>query len=921
MKKRLLFIALAAISACQIKAQNYASASLTTQPATDRQVPFALQDEGEYLPIEWGLDTAWPDEANIKRGVAFLGKDLIDVVRVSFQPTWPLTDGELHQYQKDSIDLRLQLVDLTGDDTKLTLNCDHPRVDSWFVGNAERWAQLIDLTAQRYQAAGREIVSVAPFNEPDYTYTGQGTMQDFYNIAAELRKNPRFDNIRICGGNTLNCDQALIWYNFLKEYLDEGNTHQLAGTFDNYANFFETVRSNGHHATADELHNVMEAIVGVEYGMQTGIWWGTTDYARAEFVKASDGQRLAYSEHRPNWTAAAVYKSPDGKVQAFAGSSERQAVTTSYRFISKTGDVFFNGYGPQREFVVELPGGAPGSYQEGQTSAECVVNITTGEDVERPINGEYLLFNKGTGKVMMIEDDIMSTGKNIITDSRLLSKKTQVWNVTPVASTIGGDFSYFSITPASNSGLSLDILNWSLEDGGSIILYNNAKGHNQQWFLEYAGDGWYYIRSRYSALCLESYGGKVQQKTKDGTDKQLWRLLDSSIRRISRTDSIAPNAPADLKAEEHAATIVLNWTAPDEDLTYIVLRGEQTGGPYTLIGRGFSETSFTDNKAEAGKTYYYVVKAQNECQYTSVVSNEVSASTSDEDTAVLYYAFDEDLNDSTGNMRHAVAPYTLTWDEGKFGESLVLDGKNHVQLPSVLGIGNELTISTWMYCTNISNTWQRLFDFGYDEEHYMFLTPRSDNRTLRFAIRNGGEEQFIESELPATTLLRKWLHVAVTMEGSAVKLYLNGEEVASTSDIGVEFSDLQPFVNYIGRSQFASDPLFEGMIDDFIIYNHALSSEEIKTIANGNSVNIEEVTNEAASLYIFPLPANDILTVKWGEQNSFISIFNMQGNRVLSSIMQNGSTDINVSSWPEGVYVLKATSEGRNAQRKFTVKH
>jgi hypothetical protein len=35
------------------------------------------------------------------------------------------------------------------------------------------------------------------------------------------------------------------------------------------------VRASGHHATNDELHNVMEAMVGAEYGMQTGIWWYT----------------------------------------------------------------------------------------------------------------------------------------------------------------------------------------------------------------------------------------------------------------------------------------------------------------------------------------------------------------------------------------------------------------------------------------------------------------------------------------------------------------------------------------------------------------------------------------------------------------------------------------------------------------------
>ena len=108
--------------------------------------------------------------------------------------------------------------------------------------------------------------------------------------------------------------------------------------------------------------------MGVEYGMQTGIWWGTAEYARGEFVKASDGVRLGYAEHRPNWTAASVYRHPDGKIQAFGGTSERQAVTTTYRFFSKNMDVFYDGNGPQREYTMVLPGGT--GYQNGQSNAE-----------------------------------------------------------------------------------------------------------------------------------------------------------------------------------------------------------------------------------------------------------------------------------------------------------------------------------------------------------------------------------------------------------------------------------------------------------------------------------------------------------------------------------------------------------------------
>ena len=49
--------------------------------------------------------------------------------------------------------------------------------------------------------------------------------------------------------------RQMKWYEHNKEFLDEGNTHQLAGSFDTYAEFFTKVREDGRHATADELHN------------------------------------------------------------------------------------------------------------------------------------------------------------------------------------------------------------------------------------------------------------------------------------------------------------------------------------------------------------------------------------------------------------------------------------------------------------------------------------------------------------------------------------------------------------------------------------------------------------------------------------------------------------------------------------------
>jgi hypothetical protein len=320
-------------------------------------------------------------ESNIRRGVAFMGADRVDVVRVSFTPTAALVNGQLQQEQYALLNQRLDYVDLVGPHADVMLNADPPTVDPWFKdanGNtiASRWAELMDVTARRAEERGRTVIAAAPLNEPDYS-KHQGTMQTFYDVASALVQKPRFNSVRITGGNTLSADEAASWYNFLKGRLHEGNTHQLNGSFASYAGFFSTVVANGHRAVNDELHNVMEAIVGVEYGVQTGIWWGTAERARGEFVKASDGKRLAYAEHRPNWTAAAVYRAPEGRLQAFAGASERQATDTTYRLVARDREVFFDGYGPQREYNIFVPGGT--GYWENQPNAEKVVSITWGD--------------------------------------------------------------------------------------------------------------------------------------------------------------------------------------------------------------------------------------------------------------------------------------------------------------------------------------------------------------------------------------------------------------------------------------------------------------------------------------------------------------------------------------------------------------
>jgi len=919
----LLIILLLGGSINKLSAQetdNVASTSDFIVPVVggDRKVVYNLSDQGIETPIIWGLDLAWLSEDNIRRGIGFMNLETIDIIRSSFIPTDPIVDGALTGDALSNTNLRINIINKwLPNDVKVVLNSDHPSIHESFdpsnPDQAVNWANLIDITRQMHVDAGREVITVSPFNEPDYGW-GQGTMSDFYAIAGELRKNSNFNNIRISGGNTLNCDEALSWYNYLKDRLDEGNTHQLAGSFDSYAAFFEAVRANGHHATADELHNVMEAMVGVEYGMQTGIWWGTAEYARGEFCKATDGQRLGYAEHRSNWTAASVYRAPDGKIQAFGGTSERQAVNTTYRFVSEDRDVYYNGQGPQREYIMDLPGGT--GYQVGQTNAETVVNITYGDDIQPVINGKYVLVNRNSGKVMEVKGGSTTAGANV-QQGTYSGASYQQWNVTPVDTRIGGDFSYFTIT-AVHSGKSPDILNWSLSNGGNIIAWDDTKGTNQQWYFEYAGDGWFYIRSRHSSLCLDVYnsgtynGANVDQWEKTGGANQQWRLLpvDAAI------EFNAPSAPTELTATATAASIRLDWTASaDEDVVgYTIYRSQISGGEYNTIARNVTTNAFVDNTAKKGVTYYYVIRANDYSVNRSEYSSEVNAVVSGEDDLVAQLLFNDDIKDNTIHLNHGVSYNQASYVEGKSGKAISLNGEDDfLQLSSNIANHNEITIATWVYW-NGGARWQPIFEFGLNDTQYLKLSPR-----LRFAIADGGLEQRMDASVIPQA---EWVHLAVTLGENGSVMYMNGNVVAESTDVTIRPSDFNPAFNYIGRSQ-NSVSLFNGYIDDFRVCNYSLSATEIADIVDqATDIQTPEKGNDA--IKVWPNPVSDVLSIDYTLDSErlvqAISLYSINGS--LIKRYEDITNDLlNVSDVPNGIYMLKIKTESDTLVKKIIIQH
>lgn len=173
---------------------------------------------------------------------------------------------------------------------------------------------------------------------------------------------------------------------------------------------------------------------------------------------------------------------------------------------------------------------------------------------------------------------------------------------------------------------------------------------------------------------------------------------------------------------------------------------------------------------------------------------------------------------------------------GKIGNALDLCGNNeYVSMPTgiVSGLTGDYTVSAWVNPTQ-NTTWSRLFDLGTGTGDYMFLTL-DNGSALRFAITTGGAGG--EQQITGTGILptNDWSLVTVTLSGTTGTLYVNGVPVGSNGDMTLHPSSLGSTTqNWIGRSEY-NDPYLNAAVDDFNIYDRALSPAEIADLAAGRA--------------------------------------------------------------------------------------
>ncbi len=189
--------------------------------------------------------------------------------------------------------------------------------------------------------------------------------------------------------------------------------------------------------------------------------------------------------------------------------------------------------------------------------------------------------------------------------------------------------------------------------------------------------------------------------------------------------------------------------------------------------------------------------------------------------AALYH-FDGDVNDSSGNLNHGTI-IGATQTTGKLNQAYYFDGDDdYIQLNSALETLSDFTITGWIKMNSNASTEVNGNNpfWAIDGNNRVLITPSSNYLAFNGYIGGPSTDSNIDV----------WVHIAITREGSTARYYRNSinlDKWSDTWDVGLNSVDFSS--SLIGNQ---GGYYFNGLIDEYIIYNKALNQSEVSELYN-----------------------------------------------------------------------------------------
>jgi hypothetical protein len=221
---------------------------------------------------------------------------------------------------------------------------------------------------------------------------------------------------------------------------------------------------------------------------------------------------------------------------------------------------------------------------------------------------------------------------------------------------------------------------------------------------------------------------------------------------------------------------------------------------------------------------------------------------------------------------------------------------------------DSFTLSAWIF-TDVEEEDQWILGKVYGSDEGYYLKINSHNYLEFYAEDSEGRANYIKTKStyiePST-----WYHVVVTHTDSVIDIYVNGkEEDYETYSIEASESYANTKPLYIGRDFENSRWAFTGVIDNVMIYNRYLSSQQVELMYNDGAFDPHLLAKEEtetgsswkACMYVFD--KEDVSEEECTNEVEIVdNIAPMLNSTYLNATTSSNSTNDNLTAWPVSLF-------------------
>ncbi|HEX6667758.1 MAG TPA: LamG-like jellyroll fold domain-containing protein [Solirubrobacterales bacterium] len=311
--------------------------------------------------------------------------------------------------------------------------------------------------------------------------------------------------------------------------------------------------------------------------------------------------------------------------------------------------------------------------------------------------------------------------------------------------------------------------------------------------------------------------------------------LSNASAEASGTATADTNAPTGVAVTAPAAgnvsgTVTLKASASDDvgvaGVQFLIDGGafgaEDTSAPYEIPW---------PSTGVANGTHKISARARDAANNTTT-SADVSVTVNNAPATGLVLAFG--FNETSGTTATDASPAknngtvngAISNAGGKFGRALSFDGVNDiVDVPDAasLDLTTGMTLEAWVKPTTKTGYRTALMkERNKDLVYALYASNGSSPKLETFTAAENAATAPAANSLP----LNAWSHLAATYDGTTLRLYVNGTQVATKAATGAMPNTANPL--RIGGNT-AWGEYFAGLIDEVRVYNRALTAGEIAT--------------------------------------------------------------------------------------------